>query len=216
MFDAHAAVLTPIETLILNVSLLFVVAWPMWVAGKSLRPTNDFAILALLALFATSGRILLDPLPNIQPVTVVVLLVGVHYGASRSIAFASVVAISSNLVLGHGLWTLYQVLAWSLVGIIGSSLAEKFRDGDSLSISRIGLAAFAAGFVFDWIVSISALHSIPMETFPVYIMVGLPFDLAHAAGNLAFAAWLTGPLSEIMTRHSSQREAVVEPVKVTY
>ena len=33
------------------------------------------------------------------------------------------------------------------------------------------------------------------------------------AGNLAFAAWLTGPLSEIMTRHSSQREAVVEPVK---
>jgi hypothetical protein len=103
-----------------------------------------------------------------------------------------------------------------LVGIIGSSLAEKFRDGDSLSISRIGLAAFAAGFVFDWVVSISALHSIPMEKFPVYIMVGLPFDLAHAAGNLAFAAWLTGPLSEIMTRHSSQREAVVEPVKVTY
>lgn len=215
MLDAHAVVLSPIEALFLNLSLLCIVAWPMWIAGKSLRPGNDLAMLALLALFATSGRILLDPLPNIQPVTVVVLLVGAHYGASRSVAFASVVAISSNLVLGHGIWTLYQALAWSLVGITGSSLSRIFRNGNSISIRRVGAVAFVAGFAFDWVVSISALHSIPLESFPVYLMVGLPFDLVHATGNLVFAAWLSGPLSEIMTRQSPQSKAVVEPVKNT-
>ena len=44
-------------------------------------------------------------------------------------------------------------------------------------------------------------------------MVGLPFDLVHATGNLVFAAWLSGPLSEIMTGNSPQSKAVVEPVK---
>jgi len=213
MFDAHAVVLSPIETLFLNLLLLGIVAWPMWIAGKSLRPGNDLTMLALLALFATSGRILLDPLPNIQPVTVVVLLVGVHYGASRSVAFASLVAIASNLVLGHGIWTLYQALAWSLVGITGSLLSGALRDVGTLSIRRLAFVAFVAGFAFDWVVSISALHSISIENFPVYLFVGLPFDLVHATGNLVFAVWLGEPLSEIITRHSPHTKAVVEPVK---
>ena len=116
-------------------------------------------------------------------------------------------------MLGHGIWTLYQALAWSLVGITGSSLSRIFRNGNAISIRRVGAVAFVAGFAFDWVVSISALHSIPLESFPVYLMVGLPFDLVHATGNLVFAAWLSGPLSEIMTRQSPQSKAVVEPVK---
>ena len=35
MLDAHAIVLSPFETLVLNLSLLAVVAWSMWKAEKS-------------------------------------------------------------------------------------------------------------------------------------------------------------------------------------
>ena len=83
MLDAHAIVLSPFETLVLNLSLLAVVAWSMWKAEKSLHSGSDLTVLALITIFAITGRILLEPLPNVQPVTVVVLLVGIHYGATK-------------------------------------------------------------------------------------------------------------------------------------
>jgi len=50
-----------------------------------------------------------------------------------------------------------------------------------------------------------------------YIVAGLPFDLLHAAGNVAFAAWLATPLSEVMTKHisASSPMAVNDPVSST-
>ena len=127
MLDAHAIVLSPLETLALNLSLLAIVAWSMWKAERSLDSGSDLTVLALMALFAVTGRVLLEPLPNVQPVTVIVLLVGIHYGATKSIGVATLVAIVSNLVLGHGLWTFYQALGWALVGVTGALLSQSLR-----------------------------------------------------------------------------------------
>ena len=63
------------------------------------------------------------------------------------------------------------------------------------------MVAAASAFAFDWIVSISALHSMGSELLLPYMVAGLPFDLLHAAGNVAFAAWLAAPLSEVMIKH---------------
>ena len=213
MLDAHAIDLSPFESLALNLSLLAVVAWSLWKAEKSLNSGNDLTILALITIFAITGRILLEPLPNVQPVTVVVLLVGIHYGATRSIGVATIIAISSNLVMGHGLWTFYQALGWSLVGVTGALLSQSLRVDDKISVSRVASVSFVAAFAFDWVVSVSVLHTLPLETLPVYIMAGLPFDLVHGVGNVAFAAWMAEPISDIMSRHSTNREVVVSPVK---
>ena len=213
MLDAHAIDLSPFESLVLNLSLLAVVAWSMWKAEKSLDSGNDLIILALITIFAITGRILLEPLPNVQPVTVVVLLVGIHHGATRSIGVATIIAISSNLVMGHGLWTFYQALGWSLVGVTGALLSQSLRADDKISIPRVAGVSFVAAFAFDWVVSLSVLHTLPLETLPVYILAGLPFDLVHGVGNVAFAAWLAEPISDILSRHSTSREVVVSPVK---
>ena len=215
MLDAHAIVLSPLETLVLNLSLLGVVAWSMWKAEKSLDSGNDLIILVLITIFAITGRILLEPLPNVQPVTVVVLLVGIHYGATRSIGVATIIAISSNLVMGHGLWTFYQALGWSLVGVTGALLSQSLRVGDKISVTRVASISFIAAFVFDWVVSVSVLHTLPLEDLPVYILAGLPFDLVHGVGNVAIAAWIAEPISDIMSRHSTSREVVVSPVKIS-
>ena len=150
-----------------------------------------------------------------QPVTVVVLLVGIHYGATRSIGVATIIAISSNLVMGHGLWTFYQALGWSLVGVTGALLSQSLRVGDKISVPRVASISFIAAFVFDWVVSVSVLHTLPLENLPVYILAGLPFDLVHGVGNVAIAAWIAEPISDIMSRHSTSREVVVSPVKIS-
>ena len=56
-------------------------------------------VLGLLGIFAVSGRILLEPIPNVQPVTVIVLMSGIYFGFTRSIILATSVALVSNIFL---------------------------------------------------------------------------------------------------------------------
>ncbi|SVB84795.1 uncharacterized protein METZ01_LOCUS237649, partial [marine metagenome] len=84
MFDAHAVALGPHGMLAINVAMLSIIGWALWRAEQRLSSGSDWIILTMLGAFAIAGRVLLDPIPNVQPVTVIVLLAGIHFGAPRS------------------------------------------------------------------------------------------------------------------------------------
>jgi energy-coupling factor transport system substrate-specific component len=188
--------------LALNVSLLAMIGWALWRASQNLTPHSDWLALALIGVFAVSGRVLLDPIPNVQPVTVIVLLAGVHFGASRSVALAASVALASNMILGHGLWTFYQAVGWSAVGIAGALFSSRLYPNGTIATTKLAVTSVVAAIVFDWVVSLSALHTLSPELLPAYFVSGIPFDLLHAAGNIAFVAWLAVPLTDLMSRHA--------------
>jgi len=187
--------------LAINIAMLSLIGWALWRAEQKMSSGSDLILLIFLGVFAVSGRVLLDPIPNVQPVTVIVLLAGIHFGAPRVVALAVAVALCSNVLLGHGLWSLYQAVGWSAVGIVGATLSNRLYVDGRIAIHALAVLAVVSAFAFDWIVSLSALHSLSSEVFLVYLTAGIPYDLLHAAGNVAFVAWLANPLSEIMTRH---------------
>ena len=199
--DAHAVAIAPHGMLAINIAMLSLIGWALWRAEQKMSSGSDLILLILLGAFAVSGRVLLDPIPNVQPVTVIVLLAGIHFGAPRAVALATAVALCSNVLLGHGLWSLYQAVGWSAVGVAGAALSNRLYVDGRMAIRALAALAAVSAFAFDWIVSLSALHSLSSEVFLVYLMAGIPYDLLHAAGNVAFVAWLANPLSEIMTRH---------------
>ena len=199
--DAHAVAIGPHGMLAINIAMLSLIGWALWRAEQKMSSGSDLILLILLGAFAVSGRVLLDPIPNVHPVTVIVLLAGIHFGAPRAIALAAAVALCSNVLLGHGLWSLYQAVGWSAVGVAGAALSNRLYVDGRMAIRALAALAAVSAFAFDWIVSLSALHSLSSEVFLVYLMAGIPYDLLHAAGNVAFVAWLANPLSEIMTRH---------------
>ena len=201
MLDAHAVAIGPHGMLAINIAMLSLIGWALWRAEQKMSSGSDLILLILLGAFAVSGRVLLDPIPNVHPVTVIVLLAGIHFGAPRAVALAAAVALCSNVLLGHGLWSLYQAVGWSAVGVAGAALSNRLYVDGRMAIGALAALAAVSAFAFDWIVSLSALHSLSSEVFLVYLMAGIPYDLLHAAGNVAFVAWLANPLSEIMTRH---------------
>ena len=218
MFDAHAVTIGPHGMLLINAALLSLIGWALWRTERKLASGSDWILLMMLGVFAVSGRVLLEPIPNIQPVTMIVLLAGVHYGAPRAIALATAVTLCSNLILGHGLWSLYQAVGWSAVGVVGALMSNQLLIDGRLSVKRLAIVAAASAFAFDWIVSVSVLHSMGSELLLPYIAAGLPFDLLHAVGNVAFVAWLANPLSEVMSKHldASPPMAVSESVSSTF
>ncbi len=161
-------------------------------------------MLFLLAIFGVSGRILLDPIPNVQPVTVLVLLTGAYYGAPRAIALAAIVALASNLMfLGHGPWTLFQAIGWGGIGLVGARWANRIVVEGSVRIDLLTVIAAASGLAFNWFVSLSILLDVGPSMLIPYLLNGLVFDLYHVAGNVMFVAWMASPLGEMMYRHRS-------------
>ncbi len=191
MFQAtgiHGPVLGPFSSLILDVLLLSIAFWMLLSTTKKTVP--DVLLFASIVAGVSLLRILMVPLPNVQPVTVAALLVGAQLGAKRGIAFAILVTMITNFIIGNGIWTLYQALGWSLVAVIGANY-KLVLDG-KINYQRVFYASIFTAFMFDIIVSFSIIDgSITLSQFMLYLANGVPYDLMHALGNLTFAAWLT-------------------------
>ena len=202
MYDFHNFALTPEQDLVVNIVILSSLVFAILKGEKKIRHSNPLLILALVTVFCIAGRILLQPLPNIQPVTVTIILVGIYYRSPWAIAVSGVVALSTNLIfLGHGPWTVFQVIGWSVVGIAGSVFADKLLVDGKIALNRLMVLSVVSAFAFDWIVSASILLNHDISTFYPYLVNGLLFDVFHALGNAAFVILLATPLGEIMSRH---------------
>ncbi len=206
MYDFHNVALSPTQSLFLNIAILSIIVLSLIRSERSLRDQSQWGMLVLLAVFGVSGRILLDPIPNVQPVTVLVLLAGAYYGAPRAIALAATVALASNvLLLGHGPWTLFQAIGWGAIGLAGALLANRILIEGRVRIGLLAVIAAASGLAFNWFVSLSILFEAGSSMLVPYLLNGLLFDLYHVAGNVLFVAWMASPLGEMMSRHRPYR-----------
>ena len=204
MYDFHNVALTPIQSLFLNIAILSIIVISLIRSERSLSDQSQWGMLFLLAVFGVSGRILLDPIPSVQPVTVLVLLAGAYFGAPRAIALAATIALASNvLLLGHGPWTLFQAIGWGGVALLGAISANRIVVEGNVRIGLLAVIAAISGLAFNWFVSLSILLDVAPSMLIPYLLNGLVFDLYHVAGNLLFVAWMASPLGEMMHRHRS-------------
>ena len=204
MYDFHNAALSPIQSLLINIAILSIIVVSLIRGERSLRDQSQWGMLFLLAVFGVSGRILLDPIPNVQPVTVLVLLAGAYFGAPRAIALAATIALASNvLLLGHGPWTLFQAIGWGGVGLLGALFANRIVVDGGARIGLLAVIAAISGLAFNWFVSLSILLEVGPSMLIPYLLNGLVFDLYHVAGNVLFVAWMASPLGDMMHRHRS-------------
>ena len=204
MYDFHNVALSPIQSLFLNIATLSIIVLSLIRSERSLRDQSQWGMLVLLAVFGVSGRILLDPIPNVQPVTVLVLLTGAYFGAPRAIALAATIALASNvMLLGHGPWTPFQAVGWGAVGLVGALMSSRIIVEGRVRVGLLAVIAAASGLAFNWFVSLSILLEAGPSMLVPYLLNGLVFDLYHVAGNVLFVAWMASPLGEMMSRHRS-------------
>ena len=203
LFDAHAATLSPNEQFVLDLVIVTVAVASLIFTDSKFKSKKPGLIFTILVVLAISGRLLLNPIPNVQPVTFLAIMVGIYFGISYSIAFATIVTLSSNVILEHCIWSNYQIIGWASVGILAALLRNQFIQNEKLNITNLAIFAAFSGFLFDWTVSLSILHNVDTSFFLIYLLNGFFFDLLHVVGNVVFVAWFANPLSELMNRHTN-------------
>ena len=202
MYDFHDFGLTPEQDLVVNIVIMSALVLAILKGEKKIQNFSPLVIIVLVTVFCIAGRILLQPLPNVQPVTVTVILVGIYYRSPWAIAVSGLVALSTNLLsLGHGPWTFFQFIGWSVVGIGGSIFADKLLIDGRIALNRLIAFSVLSAFAFNWIVSASILLNHDFSVFYPYLINGLLFDVFHALGNAVFVVLLANPLGELMSRH---------------
>ena len=156
----------------------------------ALRESILFGVLGGLT-FAL--KVAMAPLPNIEPVSLLVMLYAVTFG-KKAVYPISVYVLLEYVLYGFGLWTVNYLYVWFLLAGAAYLLREMEAPlGWALLSGAFGLLfgalcapvyLFAGGWAFalSWWVS------------------GIPFDLLHCAGNFALALALFRPLRRVLGR----------------
>jgi energy-coupling factor transport system substrate-specific component len=166
------------------------------------------AMVATLAALAALGRIAFAPLPNVKPTTDIVFLTGFVLGGAPGFAVGALAALSSNLVFGQGPWTPWQMVGWGLVGMIGAGWGVLLRG----RLPRIPTAAVLVlcAFGFGALTNLSTLTAAggtpSLGQWAAVEGAGLPFDIAHAVGNVVFFVAFGPALVRVLRRYRSRLE----------
>ena len=101
-----------------------IVAGALWWGGShtsAARPSaRMIALVATLAALAALGRDAFVALPDVKPITAMTLVVGYVLGPLAGFTVGAIGMLASNMLLGQGPYTPWQMVAWGLVGVFGA------------------------------------------------------------------------------------------------
>ena len=162
---------------------------------------KEISLIGILAAVNIASRIYLQALPNIKPVTSIIIISVMLFG----LGFGIVKTVVSNLFLGMGTWTFFQILAWVVICLITQVLLDFLKKiHKEPKLFPMAIFSFFMGYVFGIVVSLEQLMLGGPSLYIVYYMAGLLFDTFHAVGNFCFYLICAPILMKVLKKESER------------
>jgi energy-coupling factor transport system substrate-specific component len=175
---------------------------------RSRPPARVLALVAALAALAAIGRVAFAAFPNVKPTTDIVLFAGYSLGGPAGFACGALAALVSNVFLGQGPWTPWQMAAWGIVGLGGAVFGRLMRGREPGRLA-LALACGLAGVVFGALMDLYQWSLAAEHTLASYLTISgtsLGFNIAHVAGNVFFAMLIGPAFIRALTRYRRRFE----------
>ena len=158
-------------------------------AGHKLS-VREITLFGMLAAVTFGAKWVMAGLPNIEPVSLMVMIFGAVFGWKALFPVAVYVA-AEILFYGLGLWNVNYLYVWPLLAVLACGM-RKMRHpvGWAVLSGMFGLLFGALCAPVD--VFIGGLGYAVSK-----LVSGIPFDLTHAAGNFVIALLLFVPLRNL-------------------
>jgi len=180
-----------------------------WLAYERRRPSARMvAVVATLAAVAALGRDAFVAVPDVKPITAIAFVVGYALGPLPGFTVGAIGMLASNIMLGQGPYTPWQMAAWGLVGLAGAALGRLThrrlgRVQLALACATAALVAKEIMNVYTW--TIGASHT--PAAFLAIAGTALPFDITDTIATLLFALAFGPELARLLAR-TRERMAV--------
>ena len=177
---------------------------PFFLIFEGRKPqTRELVVIAVLSAINVAGRAALFMLPQFKPVVALVIISGVALGGETGFLVGAVTMLVSNMLLGQGVWTPWQMFS---AGIIGWLAGILFRRG-LLRRSRLSLCIFGAlativlyGGIMNMASAMMGSVVLTWQAILSYYITGFPMDCVHAAGTVFFLWIAAEPMLEKLDR----------------
>lgn len=159
-------------------------------------------LMALMGVLLVASKEALAFLPNIELVTLLIVLFTLTFGR-LSIGAVAVFLLLQGLLYGFGFWWVMYLYIWPLLAL----LAWLFRRMKHAWQWAVFTGLFGLGFG-----ALCSLFYLTMWDFPKiisWVIAGFPFDCAHAAGNFILTLLLYTPLRKALELLKKQMEPML-------
>ena len=172
-----------------------------WKHGRYTKvlETRDLVTIALLATVNVSSRLALQFLPNIKPVTTIIIVVSLVMGAFYGVILSVVTVLLSGVLMGFGTFIPFQIMAWSIISLIAGCLHYKYQ---RIPCVYMAILSALGGFLYGFFVSLDKLLIGGPYAFIAYYISGLSFDALHASGNFLFYVIFAPILIKLMEKRT--------------
>ena len=166
-------------------------------ADRARLSAKHVVVLGLLGGILFAGKMVLAALPNVEPVSLFVMVYAVVYGRRALYPIYVYVALEC-LIWGLNIWSISYLYVWAIL----AGVAWLLRGMQS----RLGWAILAGAFGLCF----GALCALPYLAVGRWAFAlswwgaGLPYDIVHCAGNFALALVLFSPCRRLLTRLSQE------------
>jgi len=159
----------------------------------SVEKTRELTTLALIAALLIALQVALVALPNIELVTLLVILSTVCLGWKVLLCLAVFIVVE-GLIYGFTMWWINYLYVWPILVVIVMALRKWSHPVLWTAVSGI------YGLIFGTLCSIPYFLIGGWAAGVSYIVAGIPYDITHCIGNTVLGALLFYPLEKVFRR----------------
>lgn len=186
----------------LLVVIFAIVPFFMVFEGRKPQP-REIMVISVLAAIGVAGRAAFFMIPSFKPVAAIVILTGVSFGGEAGFLAGCLIIMVSNMFMGQGPWTPWQMFAYGLIGFLAGILFQK----GILKARKLQLCIFgflSVFFIFGGIMNPASVLMtygyLTKASLIAFYISGAPVDLVQAVSTVLFLWLLSRPLLEKLER----------------
>lgn len=146
----------------------------------------------MLALLVVSAHVM-APLPNIEPVTLLIMLYTLFFGRKVVYILAAYILLE-GCWYGFGIWWVMYLYVWPLLAFFTYLLRKKE------SVWVFSLLAGVFGLFYGALCSIPYFFVGGVSAAFTWWVAGIPYDLIHCVSNVVICLTLFRPLNRVLGR----------------
>ena len=162
-------------------------------SSKALPGLREWILFGILGAMTFALKLSMALLPNIEPVSLCILVFGAVFGY-KALYPVFVYVMLEILCFGLGIWNVYYLYVWPLLVILAIFLRQMKQPLAWALVSGV------FGLLFGALCGIADAFIGGIGFAVTKWASGIPFDIAHCAGNFIMALVLFKPLRELVEK----------------
>ena len=158
--------------------------------------TRRMVICAVMTALAFAGRFI----PFLNPITAMAIITGIYMGSEAGFLVGSLSALLSNFYFGQGPWTVFQMLAWGLIGFFAGALSKPLKSNMVFLLIYGALCGVLYSFIMDIWTVLWYNRGFSWGLYAAAIVSAIPYTASYVFSNVLFLFFLFKPFGVKLER----------------